>query len=292
VLERGLAPADYVIREFDARDVVLLGEHGMIRHDVLLVRAVVPRLPGAGVARLGVEFVGAADQEPLDRLVAADEWDETLARALVRRTDPAFGAREYLDLLRAAQTVNREGRGRLLRVVGLGGAPRDALRALEAAGALEPGEKTLILARFESAFTRFRLPSPGLGNLVHDAVGDRAATVLLHAPWPSALGPGAPAVYPADGHIDASMIALSDENRRAGFDLAGSAFAALPVGTSAWGLLGPDVTLGDLADGYVFQTAIHDDEGVTPIEGWLEDEAAMAELRAACDIPHRFRRYH
>jgi hypothetical protein len=292
VLEHGGAPAEYVIGRFGDRDVVLLGEHGRIRQNVRLVQEIVPRLPAAGVARIGLEFVAATDQAGLDRIVTGDVWNEDLVREIVKTHAPEWGYREYLDLLKAAWSVNRE-RGELaLRVVPLGGAPPDAVDALRRAGALTPGEKTLILAGFENAFTRFRLPAPGVGNLVFDEVGDRAATILLHAPWPSVLGPDAPAVYAADGHIDASMIALSERNRRAGYDVTGSAFATLGVGTSEWGADRNGLTLGDLCDGYVFQTALHAYLGVTPIEGWFDDDDRTAALRKSCDIPRQFYRYH
>jgi hypothetical protein len=293
VLEHGVKPPDYVIGCFERRDVVFLGEYGRIRHDVLLVQEVLPRLPAAGVARLGVELVGTRDQSELDRLVTAETWDEPLARDLVQRHDPAWGYREYLDVLRAAWSVNRGAGETVLRVVALGGPPHDAAAGMRHAGAFEAGQKTLVYASVETAFTRFR-PSwaSGLGNLVFDEIGERACTVLLHAPWPSMLGPEAPSVYAADGHIDASLIGLSEENRRAGFDVAGSAFAGLPASTSLWSLVRKDVTLGDLADGYVFQTALHSYQGVTPIAGWFDDDAENAVLAESGDIVRKFARYH
>jgi hypothetical protein len=293
VLEHGVKPADYVIGCFEKRDVVFLGEYGRILHDVLLVQEVLPRLPAAGVARVGVELVSGRDQDDLDRLVTAETWDEPLARGLVQRHDPAWGYREYLDVLRAAWSVNQGAGAPVLRVVALGGPPHEAMAGLLRAGGLDPGQKTLVYASVETAFTRFR-PSraSGLGNLVFDEIGERACTVLLHAPWPSVLGPEAPSVYAADGHIDASLIGLSDENRRAGFDVTGSAFAELRGSTSLWSLVRKDVTLGDLADGYVFQSALHSYQGVTPIAGWYDDEAENKALAESCDIARKFSRYH
>jgi hypothetical protein len=293
VLEHGVPPADYVIRCFETRDVVFLGEYGRILHDVLLVQEVLPRLPAAGVARLGVELVGARDQDALDSLVTAETWDEAGARVLVKKHDPAWGYREYLDVLRAAWSVNRGAGAPVLRVVALGGAPHDAVAGLRRAGGLDRGQKTLVYASVETAFTRFRPSSASsLGNLVFDEIGERAWTVLLHAPWPSVMGPDAPSVYAADGHIDASLIGLSEENRRAGFDVAGSAFADLRGSTSLWSLVREDIALGDLADGYVFQTALHSYQGVTPLADWFDDEEESAVLAESCDIPRKFRRYH
>ena len=293
VLEHGVKPADYVIGCFEKRDVVFLGEYGRILHDVMLVQEVLPRLPAAGVARLGVELVGTRDQDEVDRLVAAETWDEALARRLVQQYDPAWGYREYLDVLRAAWSVNRGAGAPVLRVVALGGPPHEAMAALRSAGALDSLQKTLVYANIETAFTRFHSSrASGLGNLVFDEIRERAWTVLLHAPWPSVFGPEAPSVYPADGHIDASLIGLSDENRRVGFDVAGSAFAELPGSTSLWSLMRKGVTLGDLADGYVFQTALHSYQGVTPIAGWYDDDAESAALAESCDIARKFSRYH
>ncbi len=297
VLERGRPPEDYVLGKFETHDIVFVGEYGRIRHDVLLVDGLVGRLPAAGVHCLGIEFASATEQETIDRLLIADDYDDALARHLVKRHDPHWGYGEYLDLFRAAWTVNRtRADGETpFRILALGGADAEANAAVLRTEILSRGEKALIYTNIESAFTRFR-PSSGegarLGNLLFDEIGPRCATIFLHAPWPSRWGRDAPWVYPADGHIDASMIGLSDENRRAGFDVVGSPFAALPGETSWWSVGREGFQLGDLCDGYVFQTALHLYEGVTPLENWFDGEEHAAELAASCDIPRQFLRFH
>ena len=62
-----------------------------------------------GTAALASEFVRTAQTEDVRRLVTGDEFDEALGIALLRELpNPVWGHREYLDVLRAVHTVNRD----------------------------------------------------------------------------------------------------------------------------------------------------------------------------------------
>lgn len=64
-----------------------------------------------------------------------------------------------------------------------------------------------------------------IGNHLREALGRRAVTVYLHAPWDGAGGYGTKYVHPADGRLDAFMLARSGGPFAVGFDIPGSPLA-------------------------------------------------------------------
>jgi len=93
----GRLPEEYIVDSFADHDVVLLGEVHGVRHFVELVHNLIPRLYAAGVRNVGMEFGAVEDQEQLDRLVQAEEYDEKLARRLMFSYNVGWAYREYMD---------------------------------------------------------------------------------------------------------------------------------------------------------------------------------------------------
>lgn len=115
------APVDYVTGCFARHDVVLLGEHHLIRDNVEFVADLIPALDAAGVRVLVSEFVRSAQNADVERLVTAAEFDVGLGIAILRELpSPIWGHREYLDVLRAVHAVNRGKREGEARFVVLG----------------------------------------------------------------------------------------------------------------------------------------------------------------------------
>jgi heme-binding uptake protein ChaN (Tiki superfamily) len=109
------APVDYVLEKVEQHPVVLLGEAHWTRHDVELVVALVRPLAARGIV-LAAEFWPAREQEQLDRLIGASEWDAAPAMRLMRAA--AWPYREYLDILQECWRANREHPGSM-RLIGL-----------------------------------------------------------------------------------------------------------------------------------------------------------------------------
>ena len=86
--DQGRAPADYIVGKFADHDVVFLGEHHYIKHDLEFVHALVPRLHAAGVYYVGTEFSRHEEQPLIDSLLALDAYDPLLAREIVFRQEP------------------------------------------------------------------------------------------------------------------------------------------------------------------------------------------------------------
>ena len=320
LLENGREPADYVAGQFDDHDVVFLGEMHRIRHDVRFVQSLLEPLYHRGVRVLATEFGRREDQADIDALLSAPAWDEALAREITFRQFVWWGFQEYVDVYRAAWRLNSglpEGAPRM-RIIGVNDSPdwsfietqadrdrSEVKRKVWRGGsekhwaqaildAVAAGEKVLVHCGLHHAFTAYRQPividgafshfdrDPRCGNHVYDALGERTATLSLHAPWSGAGGYGDRMRHPADGIIDALMLALGP--RPVGFDLSAGPFGELRVDDAVYRHGYDDFKLADLCDGWIYTKPISRYEGVTPIAGWI-DADNLAHARAQSPNP-------
>ncbi len=111
-----------------------------------------------------------------------------------------------------------------------------------------------------------------MGNRTYAEIGDRAFVIFLHSPWPSVTGYGDPFVYPAEGVIDALFATLPPDERRVGFDIKDSPFGQLSATDSYWSHAAEDFRLDMYCDGWIYQRPLSQYDGVTVIEGWINEE--------------------
>ena len=305
--DHGEPPVDYVVGLFRDHDVVFLGEHHRVRHDLQLVQSLLAPLQAAGVRALATEFARREDQAEIDTLLESETWNEELGRRTLFRQLPEWGYREYLDVFREAWRVNAESRDDAtpFRVLGLNDSPdwslirraedRDDgsimkqvwrgggehLWAETILRAVGEGEKVLVHSGIHHAFTRYRQPvvregdlvriDPNLraGNHVYEAIGERAVTIYLHAPFPGPHGYGAPPVHAADGILDGLMLQRSGGPRPVGFRVRGTAFGALPIGESVYRHGYESGGLEAFCDGWVYTRPLSKYRGVTPVPDWV-----------------------
>ena len=182
------SPEQYVVSKFADHDIVFLGEFHRIRHDPLLVQALIPLLYRSGVRDLGVEFALASDQPMIDSLLAAPVYDEALAKRIVWDQWPWWGYQEYVDIFRAAWRLNQglPSDAPPFRVLGLNArsdfsylrrdqdwqdslimkkvrpeGQADSIMALTIQReVLAKGAKALVYSGIYHAFTRFHEPGP------------------------------------------------------------------------------------------------------------------------------------
>ncbi len=284
----GETPENYVVALFLDHDVVFLGEQHRVKHDVLLVQSLIEPLYKAGVRVLATEFGRREDQAKIDSLLGAPEWDEDLAREIAFRQFVWWGYREYVDIYRSAWTLNQglpEGAPRF-RILGVNASPDWSLIRTEAdrddpaikrkvwggtseedwadviLAAVDSGEQVLVYSGIHHAFTEYRQPividgefrlfdrSLRCGNHVFAALGKRAVTLFLHAPWNGPEGYGSRMRHPAGGVIDALM--LAEGPRPVGFDLAGGPFGEIRVEDAVYRHGYEDFKLADSCAGGIY----------------------------------------
>jgi len=307
--EHAQAPADYIVGNFADHDVVFLGEHHYMKHDLELVHALIPRLHAAGVYYLGTEFSRHEEQPLIDSLLALDAYDEMLAREIVFRQEPTWGFQEYVDVYRVVWAFNRTLAPDAPRfhVLGLNGSPRwnlmktkadrdnDEVRREVWRGQTEDtwatwilekvgeGEKVLVHCGIHHAFTEYRQPvvtgdgtfvrhtDERAGNTVYDAIGKRAITIYLHGAWQDAAGRSWRS-YPVAGAIDALMRDLGEGAYPVAFDTKGTPFGQLTAPGSYYAAGYDDFRLEMFCDGYVFTKPMSAYVGVTLIPDFVNDD--------------------
>ncbi len=286
--DKALAPEDYVASKFRDHDIVFIGEHHFVKHDVELIRDLIPVIYRRGVTDLGIEFGCYELQAEADALVTAPEYDEGRARRLMFQWGSYWPYVEYLALYRAAWDLNRSlppGAPKF-RIVGLDYRPRwDLLeegmswkvwrkifhkggRDEHMAGVVlsefvKKGRKALVYAGQHHASTRFAFPaydfarrrvsgfdSQTMGRRVSRALGARAFNICLHYPWETIDGPNS-YDYPLEGAVDALMAGF--EPKRVGFDVKGSPFGRLRDRKAVYAAARHKFAFEDFCDGYVFQ---------------------------------------
>jgi hypothetical protein len=147
---------------------------------------------------------------------------------------------------------------------------------------VERGDKVLVHCGIHHGFTEFKQPAfdgegkvvrledRRMGNYLFAAIGKRAFTVYLHAPWgESAVS--SRLTYPADGYIDALMARLGEEYYPVGFDTRGTPFGDLPCKHSVYGDGYEALTLGSFCDGYIFGKPLSQHNGTTAIPDFVNE---------------------
>jgi hypothetical protein len=153
----------------------------------------------------------------------------------------------------------------------------------------------LVHCGIHHAFTGYRQPrvrngsfagfgTPRFGNHLREALGMRAVTIFLHAPWNGREGYGPPFVHPAGGRLDAFMLARAGGPFPVGFDVAGSPLAALPIDDSVYGHGYQPFTLEGFCDGWIYTKPVSQFEPVTYFEDWI-NESNLARARATAANP-------
>ncbi len=124
--KNGSDPVDYINGLFAEHDVVFLGNMWFFealqpKRQVELVIRLVPLLYKQGVTAVGIINVLARDQETIDKIVTARDFDEKAVPKLLFDRAVIGGAQEYVDLFRAVWNVNkkRPARTRPMRILGL-----------------------------------------------------------------------------------------------------------------------------------------------------------------------------
>jgi hypothetical protein len=161
--------------------------------------------------------------------------------------------------------------------------------------AVERGGKVLVHCGIHHGFSEYQQPividgafvryeDTRAGNYVYRAIGKRAVTVYLHAPWNGPGGYSDAMVHPADGIIDALMLSRAGGPAPVGLDLRGSPFGELRIENAVYRHGYEDLRLAQFADGWIYTKPISKFEGVTPIPGWI-DETNIAAARQQMPNP-------
>jgi len=290
--EHAKPPQEYVIGLFDRHQVVIVGEAHNVKEHKDFVIDLIPRLyHEAGVRCIGWEFSRHTDNQRLERLVTAPDFDYQAVLDFARgQLAGEFNSKEHWDMVEAVWRLNRqlEPSQEKMRFVGLdmdvdlaqwtiiertrakGSAEfqhmlakvlrRDRTMAEQVKKEIiDKDQKGLVFVGRCHDFTHYQFPKHVnfgrdiMGSLLHREFEDRVFQV-----WPSSgIFPIVEKVMEIKGH------------EPLGFDLYASPFANI-LTPSSW-YDAPDVPLSRVARGYVYLGPRANLHSNTAIKGFVTD---------------------
>ena len=306
IRNEAVSPQAYVIEKFKTHDVVLLGEHHLVKQNLQFVTQLIPELYRNGIYAIGMEFGAQEDQHVLDSLILAPTYDEMTARKIMFHYNVTWGYQEYIDIYKAAWKFNHTlpTNARKFRILNLSYVFQwkgfDGKRNQESMGKVFPkgtvdkfraqviereilksDDKILALVGTPHAYTRYGSPyylfnSDGfcafdkswLGNRLYARHTDKVFNILLHQPFMKEVDGQFLWASPANGSIEAIM--AQHQHKQVGFDLLLTPPGQL-VDDSQHALCYPDFTLDQFFDGYIYLAPLKKLEGCTPIDDFVNE---------------------
>jgi len=308
ILQNGLDPGEYILEKFEIYQVILLGEDHAVKENLQFVAKIIPELYENGIYSIGMEFGAAEDQNQLDSLVSAPEFNRDVARNIMYNYNVAWPYKEYMDMYYEAWKLNRSlpDDAVKFRIFNISyqydwtyfESPRtpenvkkvfhkgtaDKFRAeLIEKEYIKKDKKILLLVGTPHAFTKYESPifrynnddfcdfdDQWLGNRLYRKYPDRVFNILIHQPFYNLPGKQPVQVSPANGMIEKLMV-LNDD-RLVGFDLYNSPLGRLKENGS-YSMCYDDFTMEELFDGYIFLEPFEELEGCSIDEDFFNGKS-------------------
>lgn len=286
-------PEDYIINKFKNHDYVFIGEYHRIKHDVDLIKKMIPILHAKGINILAIEFGNYHEQYLVDSLLALPYFDRELAKSINFKWLPLWGYKEYIDIYKVAWEVNHldtMNNKNKFRVINLdiqpnpceeeNGIDRDVFMAnVIFKEIVSKNQKALIYSGGHHAFTKYHQPKYDfekdsligfknrMGNIIFDSLKEKTFNIYLHAAWISGKGFDELGVLPVNGVIDSAMGYF--KHKPVGFDVTNTPFGKLTSNNSYYKLGYPDFTLDQYCDGYIYQNKFKNYQPITMEENYF-----------------------
>ena len=305
-------PENYIIEKFKKHDLVIVGEMHHVQQNLELLQRLIPRLyKQAGVRFLGYEFFASSCQKDIDALVNAKQYDEALARDIVRKSAIRWGLlwpyQEYVDVFKTVWRLNQgiSKPSQRFRIIfmqydmnwrdfhyGNEIQKKTALLNLMEGDKhyAEPimreydrtGHKGLIWCGTTHAVAHLRgngknRPKLRMGGYLHKSYGNKVFQIMLHSPW-LYYHARVEFDYALDGILDK---VLNEFSKPIGFDIAGSPWANIKLPHDfMWASDNPGSTFADYCDGYVWLLPLAQFKGnhVMDIEEIVPDDQTFRKI--------------
>lgn len=297
VLPAGLeGPMALVLRQFDTKDVVFLGEPHKVQEHLRFMTELVPALHARGVNYLFYEFIAQEDNAAIDSLLNAPRFDRRLAGRWLAGPIYDWAFTEYVDVLEAAWLVNRTAPPeRKFHVLGInnrtfwGPDRNQRWQERDWAGvilhATDHGmKKALVYCGTHHALYKITLPYFENGMLAGHAIRDRVShyvvdalgaarvsTIWLHYLWPDVSF--RMRHVPHGGVFDSLACAL---RRPFAFDADRSPWGAHRDTGSVYTAGTAGMALRDLVDGYIVLAPVRELHLCTYIDGFIDERDMLA----------------
>ena len=310
--EHYLSPEDFLVECFKNHDIVFVGEHHYIKHDVELIQNVIPKLYQAGVYNLGIEFAVHGSQNDIDSLIFADTYDQKLANKIIFDFWAIWGYQEYIDIFYAAWKFNHSlpadqpkfniyglnsdlewsyarteadmENPEVMQKVFADGDSDERMAGTIKTEFIDKNKQALIYSGINHAFTKYKQPivdnqTDSVIRFIDNRMGNRIYKLIGDRCCTVFLHSPFPSykgygtyVLPGDGIIDSLMIGFDPKYQSWGMDLTNSPFGEISAKTSYWSHGYPEFKLRDFCDGYIYQKSFCEYEGVRTAENFVTEE--------------------
>lgn len=305
-------PYNYVLKEFQNHDIVFLGENHRIKHDLIFVRNLIPKLYENGIHYMGFEFALNSDSMLIRKVITnKDNFDQKLANQIIFNMSPFWGYKEYIDLFRSAWEVNRnlpdsaqkfmiygimhdfdfslmkkrsdEFDQEIMTRIRKGVADPEEFMANSIINTfINKNHKAFIYCGIHHAFTGYKDNGRRVGVIVKEKIGDKAFTIALHYPWQGRKKTGFKSVYPVNGSIDSFVRRYKSENCTFGINVKNTAFGELTDTMSVY-CRGNKMLLKSFCDGYIYLNPFNMAEGVSIQKNFINRDNYKY---AKCQLPN------
>lgn len=302
----GIEPDKYIIKKFEAHDIILLGERHLVKENLLFVQSLIPELYQNGIYNIGMEFGASEVQKELDALLNAEKYDEKKAMEIMFTYNVTWGYQEYIDIYKTAWQLNHSlpKTAKKFRVINLsyvfdwqkfnGTRTPESMKLVFNKGTVDKfraeiiekeiidrKEKILVLTGTPHAYTRYGSPYfkyngdnfcdydfDWLGNRLYKKYPDRVFNVILHQAFTKKENNNYLLVSPSNGTIEQLM--KENSLKQVGFDLISTPIGKLPD-NSINSLCYDNFTLDQYFDGYIFLEPLNTLEGCTVIDDFVNE---------------------
>ncbi len=312
------SPVEYVLDKFKDHDVVILGEMHEVRENCKLISRLIALLyHKAGVRYLATEFLKHKNTVLANKLVTAQEYDQSLAIQLYRDlAQPMWGFKEYMDILKTIWTVNSklDPQEQKFKIIGLDSdweaydlfcgseksqievkkiiEKRDSYMANAVINeVIKKSEKAIVHTGYNHSFTKYQLPKvinnklkgtlpPRFGRILYNQYGGQIFQICLHTNHfgIEVLTGGKPTSKPILTDFIEDLL-RRNWNKPVGFDIENSPFANLRDRKSYYFAFQKKVVFSDIAQGYIFLKPLAKLSKIRWVNGFI-DESNFEKVRA------------
>lgn len=279
-------PSDYIVDKLDGHSIVILGEMHEMQDNLDFISKNISRYYHEGGVRIfASEFIRSHNNDIINEIITAKEFDSNRVIALYRDFAWLWGFKGYMDIIESIWKLNHslEADAEKMKIVGLdfewpdwSGAKtesnkdRDKYMAdmfIDAYGDGNYG-KAIIHTGFNHSFFNFRAYGNRMGYYLNQSYGDKLFQICLHHYYDT----GDTQVNEEDFYISKFIddIYHGNGNKPIGFDIIGSPFENLKDSVSDFFKHDDHTVLGTVTEGYIVLKALPDMEHTPFVDNFID----------------------
>ncbi|HEX3046603.1 MAG TPA: hypothetical protein VHY08_17740 [Bacillota bacterium] len=268
IKKNAVNPSSYVISKLQSYDIVILGEMHEQKETLDFISENIPRFYHEGGVRVfATEFIRSHNNQVINEVVTAKEFDYERVVAIYRDFAWLWGFKGYIDIIESIWKLNQSlsGAEEKLRIIGLdyewkdwSGAKvendaiyRDELMAKTFKDSFnkEKGKAIIHTGFNHSFFHSFGRQEMRMGVYLHQQYGERIFQICFHQPYYIEGNQGKGKGFYIPSFMD--EIYKGNQNKPIGFDIVNSPFENIRDNQTDYFVDDDKVVFGMVTKGYI-----------------------------------------